>query len=179
MIKSSQHTCKNGEVITIRIASTKDADSLNALKRSYINTSDYIPLTAKEYKYDVAGESEMLSVVDLHQNSLVLLAENENGLIGNADLTGYQRKAMHHVAMLGMGMDIAWRNQGIGSFLLERVIVWAKQSPLQIICLDVYDENTAAKALYLKYGFISYGIVPGYFRHGNQSYNLNRMMLAL
>ncbi len=180
MFIEQTYQCKNGQVVRIREANVDDAGALNALKLCYIDQSDYIPMSSDEYQYNIEGEREMIEVISLRENSVLLLVEQDGFLIGNIDLVGSQRDAMSHVAMLGMGIHQNWRNIGVGGFLMEAALHWAKTSAIiEIICLDVYDDNLPAISLYTKFGFKSYGKIPGYFKKSSHRFALNRMMLKI
>jgi RimJ/RimL family protein N-acetyltransferase len=95
-----------------------------------------------------------------------LVAEYDNEIIGNIDLTGNRRKVMEHTAVVGMGMLKEWRGTGLGTFLLQMTIEWAKEHPvLELIWLQVYTENKLGVHLYRKMGFEENGIIKNFFKH--------------
>jgi ribosomal protein S18 acetylase RimI-like enzyme len=51
------------------------------------------------------------------------------------------------------------RRRGIGSALIDAVVQWAHDQALKRLLLDVGKENSAARSLYEKQGFIANGIV--------------------
>ena len=108
------------------------------------------------------------------------MAEYENQIIGNIDLTGSQRKIMEHTAVIGMGMFKDWRNSGLGTELLFATIDWAKQNQiLELIWLQVYTENKLGLHLYRKMGFEENGIIKNYFKRDNQYFdNLTMSMVV-
>ena len=52
-----------------------------------------------------------------------------------------------------MGVLKEYRNQGLGSQLLEKTLAHAKTNGLEKVELEVYESNTAAVNLYIKFGF--------------------------
>jgi RimJ/RimL family protein N-acetyltransferase len=58
---------------------------------------------------------------------------------------------------LGMLVDRGWRGRGVGSALLRAGIDWARDRGLHKLCLEVFPHNTAAIALYSKFGFAEEG----------------------
>ncbi|GAF70306.1 unnamed protein product [marine sediment metagenome] len=57
----------------------------------------------------------------------------------------------------------AYRRQGIGELLLISVIDLARELKVRIVTLEVRASNTAAQALYVKYGFTQVGMRRGYY----------------
>jgi ribosomal protein S18 acetylase RimI-like enzyme len=158
------HITPNGQEITIRQASEDDALKLIELKKSYIKGTRSIPLYEFEYKNDIQTEKEMICRFHNEANSLLLVAEHGNGLIGNIDLSGSQRKKLLHTGMIGMGIAKEWQNKKIGSYLMESLLQWAAElSSLKIIWLDVYSTNTPGIRLYDKFGFERTGIIKNFF----------------
>ncbi|MGQ2983766.1 GNAT family N-acetyltransferase [Flavobacterium sp.] len=154
----------DGKEITIREAVEEDALSLIELKKSYIKDTRSIPLYEFEYKNDIAMEKDLIKRFADEENSLLLVAEHGNQLIGNIDLSGSQRKKLFHTAMIGMGIAYEWQNRKVGGFLMEALLDWAaKSSPLSIIWLDVYSTNIGGQRLYEKYGFEKCGMIKDFF----------------
>lgn len=148
-----------------------DAEKLLNCIKSYIPQSDYIPKLDYEIKLSIEQEIEWINSFLMNDNSLLLVAEYDNQIIGNIDLTGSQREIMQHTAVIGMGMLLEWRNTGLGSVLLDTAIEWAKQNEiLELLWLQVYTENTAGLKLYKKMGFVENGIIKSFFKHGDQDY---------
>lgn len=58
---------------------------------------------------------------------------------------------------LGMAIARDGRGRGVGSALLEAAIEWARDQGLHKLSLGVFPHNSAAIALYRKYGFVEEG----------------------
>ncbi len=159
---------KNEKTILIRQAEINDAEKLLNCIKIYIPQSTYIPKLQQEILLSIDQEKEWIASFMTSKNSILLIAEYENEIIGNIDLTGSRRKAMEHTAVIGMGMLKEWRNAGLGTTLLSAVVDWARQNPiLELIWLQVYTENKAALNLYKKTGFEERGILKNFFKHNN------------
>jgi len=140
-MKFSPKSCilKSDKSVLIRVPKFEEAQQLLDLKRDYIKNTSTIPMHLEEYPNDIDKESSLIAAYDESPNSILLVAEFGNQLIGNIDLIGSKKSKMSHTAMLGMGIKKDWRNQGLGKHLIEAVIAWAKEkSELEIIYLDVY-----------------------------------------
>ncbi|HOM01490.1 MAG TPA: ribosomal protein S18-alanine N-acetyltransferase [Acetivibrio sp.] len=56
-----------------------------------------------------------------------------------------------------------FRQNGIGSMLVEKLVGIAKERGIERMTLEVRKSNTAAQALYFKYGFKEQGCRKGYY----------------
>jgi RimJ/RimL family protein N-acetyltransferase len=161
-------TTKSDKQIKIRLAKVADAQAILNLKRGYIENTTTLPLTLDEYPNDIKKEAKLIKNYEESENSIFLVAEYEGQLIGNIDLTGNKRKKMFHTAMIGMGINENWRNQGLGKILIKNTLDWAKNhSKIEIVWLDVYSSNSLGVHLYKNMGFIVNGIIKGFFKEGN------------
>jgi len=167
--KNIKVTLKNGEQVSIRQASMSDAGKLLEAINTYVPQSDYIPLLEEELSKSVKEKSDWINSFLKHDNSLLLVAEYEDEIIGNIDLTGSSRKIMEHTGLIGMGILKEWRNSGLGTQLVSALIGWSKQHPvLELIWLQVYTENKLGIGLYKKMGFVENGIIKDFFKQDNR-----------
>ena len=166
--ESKTYQLKSGKSIVIREVETHEAEKLIDLKMSYIKNTTTIPLLLEEYQNNPKVELKLITEYQKSTNSILLVAEVENELIGNIDLTGSKRSKMYHTGMIGMGIKEKWRNQGLGKILIESVIDWAKnESEIELIWLDVYASNELGYNLYKNTGFIVSGVVNDFFKDEN------------
>lgn len=171
---------KNGISVRIREAKVDDAKPLLTCIKTYIPESPFIPKFDLEITLTVDQEKDWISTFLEHENSILLIAEYENLIIGNIDLTGSKRIQMAHTAVVGMGMLESWRNLGLGAKLMQAAINWAKESnSLELLYLQVFTENIAAKSLYEKFGFIEAGVIPNFFKNERQYSDQLTMFLKL
>ncbi|GGB65581.1 hypothetical protein GCM10007424_01880 [Flavobacterium suaedae] len=156
---------KNGLSIIVREADTEDAEALLRLKKGYIKNTTSIPLYEYEYRNTVDDEAELINRYKQQKNSLLLVAEHNNELIGNIDLTGNQREKIFHTAALGMGIANNWQNLGIGTCLMDMLLkIATKHLPVNIIWLEVYSSNISGIKLYDKFGFEECGTIKNFFK---------------
>jgi ribosomal protein S18 acetylase RimI-like enzyme len=75
-------------------------------------------------------------------------------VVGWCDLVaGDPKQGTAHVARLGMGVEKAYRRQGIGRLVMEAAIAKAGRTGIEKVELGVYSSNQAAISLYQKAGF--------------------------
>ena len=98
------------------------------------------------------------------RTDLLLVAEAEGGLVGNAGLdpVGAAQRRRHAMG-LGITVAKAWQGRGVGTRLMAALLDTADRwlGCLRIE-LTVYTDNAAAIALYRKFGFEVEGTLRGY-----------------
>lgn len=163
---------KNQKTVTIRQAEIDDAEKLLNCIKTYVPQSDYIPKLEQEIKLTIEQEKDWINYFLTNENSLLLIAEFNNEIIGNIDLTGNRRKIMEHTALIGMGMLKEWTNTGLGSALLKLAIEWAKENPiLELLWLQVYTDNELGLGLYRKMRFEENGIMKNFFKQDGKYFD--------
>lgn len=167
---------KNGLTVSIREATTRDAEELIVAAKCYLRSSDYLLSYDEEFNPTKREETAWIKSHD-NANSLLLVATYDKEIIATFNITAFTQRKLRHVAVLGIGMKLEWRGAGLGSSLMECMIEWAKNhSGLEIITLDVFSDNKAAIHLYEKYGFVKDGEKKNYFRDKNGTYYNNTLM---
>ena len=96
-----------------------------------------------------------------------LVAASGERVIGNLSISRDHHPATRHVATLGMFVAADWRGRGVGSALMAEALTWARAAGVERVELTVYPHNTAAVALYRKFGFVEEGRLV---RHAKKSY---------
>ena len=173
-------TLKNFKEVKIRSAEISDAANLLKTIKKYIADSEFIPKLEEEIKLTTEQEEDWINSFIEKENSLLLVAEYENKIIGNIDITGNSRIMMEHTGVVGMGMLSAWRNSGLGTELMKHSINWAKENAiLELLWLQVYCENEIGVNLYRKMNFKENGIIKNYFKRNGKYYDNLTMSLSL
>lgn len=92
-----------------------------------------------------------------------LVALHQGTIIGNIGLEQFSRIRRSHAGSIGMGVAGAWQGKGVGSKLLATALDIADNwMNLRRVELSVYADNTAAIALYRKFGFEDEGLFRDY-----------------
>jgi ribosomal protein S18 acetylase RimI-like enzyme len=112
----------------------------------------------------VAGEGDGIATeppVDVAQRAALFARTAAGSAVAVADgqVVGmlHIEVSRHGFGDLGMVVDRGWRGLGVGSALLEAAIGWARGQGLHKLSLEVFAHNTAAIALYRKFGFVEEG----------------------
>ena len=92
---------------------------------------------------------------------LLLVAENDNGeIVGYIWAERGRLNRIKHTAYIVVGIRRAYQHQGIGAEFFRLLENWAKENGIVRLELTVECENTGAKSLYEKYGFVIEGLRP-------------------
>ena len=142
--------------VAIREAVPADAKQIIALVQKMSAEPDIdFALAPDEPYHTIEAEQKILSEFAVSENSIYLVAEAGDRIIGFLNCKGGKRKATRHVTLLSISLDEAWRNQGVGSRLMAHAMEWARNTGLiHRIELLVFARNEMAIHLYQKFGFV-------------------------
>jgi ribosomal protein S18 acetylase RimI-like enzyme len=109
----------------------------------------------------------------------VWVAFNEKGkIVGHIDIRSNNQLNSEHRVVLGMGVDINFRNLKIGQSLLEFIIEYCRKNPkISWLDLEVMTKNIPAKRLYEKMNFEHLSTIKDMFKINNISYDYTSMTL--
>lgn len=65
--------------------------------------------------------------------------------------------------LANIAVDEGWRRRGIGTRLLDQVLVRARQRGVEDLFLEVRQSNMVARDLYMRHGFVSIGMRRNYY----------------
>ena len=155
-------------MINVRAATPGDAAALVAhLAELVAEPGINIPLGPDEI-VNIEQERAMLADFAASPRAKMLVAEAEGGLVGELSIKAISpRRAVRHVATLGMSVKHAWRRRGVGRALLTEAIAWAPTVEITRIELYVYVRNTPAIQLYEAFGFVQEGRRRNFIREGD------------
>jgi len=138
----------------VRNATVADIDELMVLRREVAGEGRWI---GAELPLDEDGDRSRLT--ESAEQSSLFVAEVDGVLVGMVGM----HLPRHRVADLGMNVKDGYRGQGVGSALVERAILWAREVGAHKIALQHWPHNTAARALYEKYGFEQEGYLRRHY----------------
>lgn len=115
-----------------------------ARERKYLGSTEGFPLEASfSFAKTIIGD-----------NLAQYFAIDNNQVVGWCDIIPKSYEGLRHVGVLGMGILPEYRGKGLGTLLLQKTIEHARSiNHLEKIELDVFESNSAAIALYQKFGF--------------------------
>lgn len=86
-----------------------------------------------------------------------VVALDEDQVVGWCDIVRPEHPWEAHTGTLGMGVLAKFRGRGIGLHLITAALDAARASKFHRVELEVFANNRAAIALYLKVGFVNEG----------------------
>ncbi|MFL5883069.1 MAG: GNAT family N-acetyltransferase [Actinomycetota bacterium] len=143
--------------VTVRPATADDVDALVAMLVEVAGEGRWI---ATEAPVDVEQRRRRLLEDIEREDAIVLLAEAGGRPVGELGL----HLARYGVADLGMAVAAGWRGRGVGTALLAEAVRRARQAGAHKIALQVWPHNTAAIALYERFGFQREGYLGRHYR---------------
>jgi len=167
---------------TIRKAKSKDAQASLELRFQLIEAyPDSFRTTLEEVKKKtIKSQEELIEKSASQKNSLMLLAEIENRLVGMVNCFGEDRFKIRHVGTIGgLGVLPQFCGQDIGAALMKKLIRWAKEkSSIERLQLSVYSDSKRAVKLYRDLGFNEEGVFKKASKKDDGSYqNLINMVM--
>jgi putative acetyltransferase len=149
--------------ITIRRATTHDA----AAFARFMSDPDVLPGTLQ-----VPYTSEEIWRTRLADNNappsnakadLMVVAERDGAVVGNAGLHPFPQLRRRHAAGLGIVVAREAQGQGVGSALMQALVDYADRW-VQILRIEltVFADNARAIALYERFGFVPEGTHRAY-----------------
>ena len=147
----------------IREAVSDDAEKMILYLNQVGGESDNLLHGENEFKVPIEGVKRKLAMSKESENSIVLIALENDRIIARAELEGYYAARIRHRAKFSISVKKEYWNQGIGTEMLKRIVEQAKKMKIRIIELEVITDNYGAIALYHKMGFIDIGTYKDYF----------------
>lgn len=160
----------SGSPVTVREATPSDAAALVAhLQELAREPGINIPLAPDEVTMTVEQEKAILADFAASPRAVMLVAEADGAIVGELSLKAISsRRAVQHVATLGMSVKQPWRGKGVGRELIGAALEWAPSAGIKRIELYVYARNAPAIALYEKCGFAVEGRRKAFIREGDE-----------
>ena len=122
-----------------------------------------------------------MSVDPQRPHDFFLGAFQEGVLVGMVGLQGrYRAKERHNASVVGMFVAPEAGGQGLGSALMQDLLERARAlAALEQLDLTVTQGNERAQALYERYGFTVYGVLPHAIKVDGEDYAKVHMVLRL
>lgn len=147
----------------IREALAQDAEKMISYLNQAGGESDNLLHGKNEFNVPVEGVKRKLNMSKDSDNSIILIALEDENIIARAELDGYYPARMHHRAKFSISVRKDHWNQGIGTEMIKRIVEQAKKMNIKVIELEVITDNARAIALYHKTGFTDIGIYKDFF----------------
>ena len=147
----------------IREAVPDDAEKMILYLNQVGGESDNLLHGENEFIVPIESVKRKLAMSKDSENSIILVALENEQIIARAELDGYHAARIRHRAKFSISVKKEYWNQGIGTEMLKRIIEQAKKMKLRVIELEVISDNGRGIHLYHKMGFTDIGMYRDYF----------------
>ena len=147
----------------IREAVPDDAEKMILYLNQVGGESDNLIHGENEFTVPIEGVKRKLAMSKDSENSVILIALDNEQIIARAELEGYYAARVRHRAKFSISVKKEYWNRGIGTEMLTRLIELAKEMKLKVIELEVISDNARGINLYHKMGFTDIGVYKDYF----------------
>lgn len=147
----------------IREAIPDDAEKMISYLNQVGGESDNLLHGKNEFTVPVEGVKRKLAMSKDSENSVVLIALENDEIIARAEIDGYYPARIRHRAIFSISVRKDYWDQGIGTEMIESIFEQAKKMKIRIIELEVIADNVRAIHLYHKMGFVDIGTYKDYF----------------
>ncbi|MDJ0946223.1 MAG: GNAT family N-acetyltransferase [Kiloniellales bacterium] len=153
-----------GRAPRLREAGAFDLELLAGLHRAAFDAQ------ADAEIWDAEALAELLAM----PGALALIAEAGEAPLGFV----LGRVAAEEAELLTLGVRPAARGLGVGRALVDAMVFRSAALGARKVFLEVAEDNTAARTLYLSAGFREVGRRPGYYRRANRTLDAVTMQLT-
>ena len=166
------------EEFDIREATPEDAEKIIAYLAQVGGETDYLSFGKEGLTISTEEEEKFIQNINKEEHSVLYVVWKNGEIIGDASLSGFSRR-MSHRAEFGISVVKSEWGRGIGSTLLQKCIMYAKEHAIELINLEVRSDNIRAIHVYEKYGFRKIGTSPAYYKMDGTYYDFDLMVLDL
>ena len=147
----------------IREAVPDDAEKMIPYLNQVGGESDYLLQGENEFTVPVEGVRRKLAMSKDSENSIILIAVENDQIIARAELDGYFQPRIRHRAIFSISVRKDCWDRGIGTEMIKEIFEQAKKMNIRVIELEVISDNERGIHLYHKMGFADIGTYKDYF----------------
>ena len=176
--ETKEFTVKDGLKVTLKTPERADAEQLLDFIRRAAAQTPFLLSTPEDYaSFTVEKEGDFIDSNREGPNWLITVCV-DGEIVGDCSLSFNRHVRDRHRASIGIGIDEAYWNKGIGSLLFDEMIRLARETEgIEQLELGVNCRNERAKRLYEKKGFVKTGAVPRAMKQPDGTYDDEEMMV--
>ncbi len=145
-------------MVIIREIEKKDAIEYFELSNKLDQETIFRPYEPGERQLSNEEKKQEIERLINDKNSILLVAEEDNKLVGYLGAYGRSANRLKHTVTIGIGILQSHTGKGIGTKLFETLEEWAIENNKHRLELTVMENNLPGQALYKKMGFVIEGI---------------------
>lgn len=156
---------KKGKNVIIRTLQPDDLDDLLVFANSLIAEDTFVMLsgTPLERQGEITYVKDAIKKIE--EGKKIHIVTMVNGkFAGSAEVRLFDRR-QSHVGEIGISVARAFREEGIGSIMMDVLLDEAKSIGVKLLVLQCFENNPRAIHVYEKMGFKFSGTVPGAYSY--------------
>lgn len=158
IIEPRSYILSTSESIIVRSAQLEDAQALIEQISAVVAEGTFMVTAVEEFNATLEHGEEWIKSHTTDEGKILLVAVAQGRLIGSLHFKNGGRRRLAHQGDFGMSVHKEWRERGVGSALVQSLIIWGCANPLiEQIRLSVLATNEAAIRLYTTMGFMLEG----------------------
>lgn len=162
----------------IENANPEDAAAILEYLRIVGGETDNLNMGAEGLPTTVENEESYLQSLTDSPDGVMYAAKADGEIIGISHV-GRLKRRMSHRASIGVSVRrCAWHG-GVGSALMEALIVFARKNGIEQLELEVRSDNARAIQLYERFGFTKVGTIPAFLKVNGEDFACDYMVLSL
>lgn len=144
--------------IVVREAERKDAAAILSCLRQMAGESDFLTSEPDELDLTVEQEEQFIQKMAASSNSLFLVAQTQEGIVGTLTFIGGTTRRTRHVGEAGAAVLRDYWGCGIGTGLIRGLLDWCPRAGIRKINGRTRSDNERAIRLCEKMGFQREGV---------------------
>jgi RimJ/RimL family protein N-acetyltransferase len=146
--------------VIIREATKEDAKLMINFYNVVGGETDFLSFGKDEFKKNLTEYEDFLDTTRNQDNSIILLSEINNEIIGIASINSSPKARFKHVGEFGIVLSQQYCGLGLGRKIIDYLIEWASSNGItKKISLATSENNYKAIELYKKVGFEVEGVL--------------------
>ena len=157
---SHRYQLSDSRVLLIREVEVSDAAVLLEYVELVSGETDFFGFGPGEFELSESEEEEFIRECRAAPNQLFILGLIQGAIVSALHFSASRRKRLEHTGEFGMSVRKSHWGLGIGSFMLDVLIEWAKRTEIvKKINLRVRTDNQRSISLYERKGFVKEGTI--------------------
>lgn len=178
VIEEKKIILKNGQKCILRSPRMDDAVQMIEYLKTSAKETDFLLKYPEEVNVTLEQERDILQWYLDSKKDVMIVAEIDGAVVGNCSFSPVGKKIrVRHRCSVGIALYEKVWGLGIGTALLELLIVKAIECGYEQMELDVVSRNERAISLYEKMGFVKCGTRPNAIRHKDGMYDDDIIMV--
>lgn len=165
----TEHLLKNKKLLYIEEAVPEDAKALIEYLNIVGGESDNLLFGGNGFVMEAEAEERYLEALAKSGTSAMFLGKIDGEIVCVGSVSSAERERIAHQGEIALTVRKKYWRLGLGTLMMQTLIDFARKNDItEMLHLGVRAENTAARKLYVKMGFVEYGRHPRFFKIDGQ-----------